>query len=83
MAGRPAEDPEAEILNVKDVVLAFWKFAKKYYRKDGQPTGTAENYKPALRLLRRYYANTPAANFGPKALKAHEDRWENKGVRNQ
>lgn len=69
-AGRPTADPEAEALKVKDAVLAFWKFAKKHYRKDGEPTGTAENYKPALRLLRHYYGNTLAAEFGPKSLKA-------------
>ncbi len=69
-AGRPADDPESDDLNVKDIVLAFWKFAKKHYRKNGEPTGTAENYKPVLRLLRRYYGNTPAASFGPKAIKA-------------
>ncbi len=47
-AGRPADDPETDDLNVKDIVLAFWKFAKKHYRKNGESTGTAENYKPAL-----------------------------------
>lgn len=69
-AGRPADDPRTLAILVKDILLQFWKFAKRHYRKDGQPTGTADNYKPALRLLRRYYGNTPAAEFGPKALKA-------------
>ena len=70
-AGRPTEDPEApDALKVKDVVLGFWKFAQKHYRKNGQPTGTAENYKVPLRLLRRYYGDKPAAEFGPKSLKA-------------
>jgi len=69
-AGRPSEDPELQALKIKDIVLRFWKFAKVHYRKDGEPTGTAENYKPALRLLRHYYGNTPAAEFGPKSLKA-------------
>jgi len=70
-AGRPTEDPEApDAIKVKDIVLGFWKFAQKHYRKNGQPTGTAENYKVPLRLLRRYYGDKPAAEFGPKSLKA-------------
>lgn len=49
--------------------LGFWKSAKKHFRKDGEPTGTAETYKPVLHLLCCYYGNTPAEEFGPKGTK--------------
>lgn len=69
-AGRPADEPEPDTLKVKDIILRFWKFAKRNYRRNGTPTGTAETYKVPLRLLRRYYGETPANEFGPKSLKA-------------
>ena len=34
------------------------------------PTGEAENFRFALRPLRRLYGATAAAEFGPKSLKA-------------
>jgi integrase len=56
-------------LTVSTLCAEFWRFAKQHYIKHGSPTGTAENYKPALSLLRKYYGDTPAAEFGPRALK--------------
>src|SRR3954471_9492730 len=51
-AGRPAiQMPEPAQLTVSGVALAFWRYAKSKYRKNGRPTGTADNYKPALSLL--------------------------------
>jgi hypothetical protein len=56
---------------VSMIVLAFWKHAQaRYVHRDGTPTGEAENYRLAIRELRRMYGDTPAAAFGPKKLKA-------------
>ena len=41
-----------------------------YRRADGTPTGELDNYRDSLRPLRRLYGRTPAADFGPLALKA-------------
>jgi integrase len=57
--------------SVAEIILAFWKFATEHYRDpDGQPTGTLENYRHALRPLRELYGDTPSAEFGPLKLKA-------------
>src|SRR5262249_22204198 len=37
---------------------------------DGTPTGEFQNYIETFRPLRRLYGSTPAADFGPKCLKA-------------
>jgi integrase len=37
---------------------------------DGQPTSEVDNLRQALRPLRKLYGATPAASFGPLALKA-------------
>jgi integrase len=71
VAGRPsAPISQPDRITVMEVVAAFWRFAKIYYRKNGRSTGTAENYKPALSLLKLRYGHTPAVDLGPLALKA-------------
>lgn len=56
------------------IALAFWNFAQVHYRRpDGTPTGEAENYRLAIRALRKMYGGAPATatkdGFGPKRLK--------------
>lgn len=70
-AGRPrAVTPPQEEIVVKQVLAKFAQYAQQYYRKNGRSTGTAENYKPVIRLVRDLYGMTPAKDFGPIALKA-------------
>jgi len=66
-AGRTIPEPDG--LTVSTLCAEFWRFAKRHCIKHGSPTGTAENYKPAISLLRTYYGDTPAAGFSPRALK--------------
>lgn len=58
------------VTTVTELVAAYWKFAKSYYRKDGRPTGALSGIKVALRILRRRYGDLPANEFGPKSLRA-------------
>jgi integrase len=70
-AGRPSirtQSPSQR--TVKELILAFWEHAQTYYVKNGRPTGSADNFKIALRFLRQLYGHRPAAEFGPLALKA-------------
>ena len=53
--------------------MRYWTFAKGYYVKNGKPTGEIEPMKQALKLLRRHFGDTPAADFGPLALKSLRD----------
>ena len=56
---------------VSMIAVAFWRHAQTFYvDAEGKPTGEAENFRHALRPLRRLYGVTPAAMFGPKSLKA-------------
>lgn len=70
-AGRPSmpSAPQAEI-TITEVIAKFWVYAKEHYRKHGRETGTAENYKPVLAIVRKRYGHTATADFGPLALKA-------------
>jgi len=57
-------------LYVVEFIAAYWKFARSYYVKNGSPSGSIPGIRVALRLLRETYGHTPAAEFGPLALKA-------------
>lgn len=60
--------------SIEEVVAAFWQHASGYYKgPDGKPTGELNNYRGALKLLNRFYGETLAADFGPKALKVVRD----------
>jgi integrase len=70
-AGRPvAPVGQPHQLTVLEIAAAFWRYAKAHYRKNGRATGTAENYRTPLSLLRQRYGHTLAIDFGPLALKA-------------
>lgn len=67
----PVDSEAPGRLTVSTVISRFWKHAQAYYVKpDGTPSGELENYRYALRPLRRLYGPTAAESFGPLALKA-------------
>ena len=67
----PAADPQAKAaLPIKELILAYWRFAESYYSKEGKPTKELICMREAIRPLRRLYGHTKASEFGPKALKA-------------
>ena len=66
-AGAP--DTSSPPLTVNELVLAYFKHAQAHYLKNGQPTSEVGCIRQALRPVRRLYGGTPAAEFGPRALK--------------
>jgi integrase len=68
-------------LTVGEMILAVWEQAKQHYRgPDGAPTGELDNLRDALRPLRRLYGATPAADFGPLALRAVREEMIRSGL---
>ena len=57
-------------ITVAELANAYWKFAKVYYRKDGEPTGSVHRVRVAVRTLRKVYGYTLVRDFGPLALQA-------------
>jgi hypothetical protein len=80
LAASPARRPsDAAIascdgLTVKELILAYARFADGYYVKDGRPTVEPTNIRLVLRLVRWLYGTTSASSFGPLALKATDHR---------
>ena len=71
-AGRPTQVTHANAqLTVVELIHLYWKHAKSYYGKPGQPlSGYLFNIKSALRFLKRYYGHSQISDFGPLALNA-------------
>lgn len=56
---------------VAELAAAYLRWCDSYYRTpDGQPTGEASQIERALKPLLDLYASQPAAEIGPRALKA-------------
>jgi integrase len=72
VARPPAPTPAGgHIVTVNDLLLAFWRFAERHYRRaDGSATDELAQYRQTFRLVKELYGRTPAADFGPRALKA-------------
>jgi integrase len=65
----PLPDPETGP-SIDELMVAFWdRHVVIYYVKDGRPTSEQDNVRQALRFLRRLHGQTPAMDFGPRALK--------------
>jgi integrase len=70
VAGQGQIADGATSVTVAEVMAAFISFARRYYQKRGQPTREYEIIREVCRFIKPRYARTPAAEFGPKALKA-------------
>ncbi len=83
--GRNLHCGEASDLTVAELLLQYWKFAKGYYRKNGEQTSEVAAIKSALRPVRELYSNHPAREFGPLALETVRQQmiakgWSRKGI---
>ncbi len=69
---RPPDKGDGPVLlSVIEVVAAYWRFCKRYYRKpNGSPSSELDWVKGALGPVKRLYGRTPAVEFGPSKLKA-------------
>ena len=75
-AGRQVIEPaKATTITVVEVLAAFWKHCKVYYVKDGKPTHERAAFKRIIRDVRKLYGTVPAAEFGPRSLKAVRQTW--------
>jgi integrase len=62
--------PAATQLTVVELCDAYHEFARGYYVKNGQPSNWLYHIRLVLGKLRDLYGRTPAADFGPLAMKA-------------
>lgn len=78
---RPAVASEQKApITVLEVLAAYWKHARGYYRKNGKPTSELEGLRLVIRDLKREFAELPAEQFGPLALKRLREGWIARGL---
>jgi integrase len=77
--GRNSPRAPAQALCVVELIARYWKFASSYYCQNGRDTKVLPGIKCALRYLLIHYETTPAAEFGPLALKAVRQRMVDDG----
>lgn len=61
---------EHNALSMAELLNAYRKFAKGYYVKNGEPTGTMDSVRAMLKSVRQTYGDSSVVDFGPLALKA-------------
>ncbi|MEO2016293.1 MAG: site-specific integrase [Fuerstiella sp.] len=73
---------EDKFQHVSLLLLAskFMDHAKVHYRKNGVPTGEANNVRLAMRTACTMYGNSRVSEFGPKRLKAVRDQMIQDGL---
>lgn len=76
--GRSLPQSSAD-LTIAELGHRYWHFAKRYYVQDGQPTGSLDRVRVAVRTLRQWYGHTLVVDFGPLALQAVQDRLATSG----
>ncbi|HLN29938.1 MAG TPA: hypothetical protein VK395_19500, partial [Gemmataceae bacterium] len=66
---------------VIELVVLYLKHAQEHYpAAEGKPSKELEEYKRSFRPLKNFYAHSPAAEFGPLALKAVRDKMIEAGL---
>jgi len=63
------ESRTEQALTINALILRYYRYAKTYYVKNGQPTDEVYGIRASLSRLRKLYGNTLAKDFGPKAFK--------------
>jgi len=62
-------------LTVNELIARFWGHVESYYRNpDGTPTSQQDCLRYALRPLLELYGNTVVADFGPRCLRAVQQK---------
>jgi len=67
----PSDQADLGERTITEIILAFDKYAEQRYPVSGREL---ENFRLALQPLRDLYGPSPVRNFGPKALKAVQQR---------
>ena len=74
----PPDPDEGRGLTVSEVMQRYWEFSDDYYRQGEKPAPEWYHIRTALKVVRRLYGTTQAAEFGPLALKACRQQFLNR-----
>jgi len=68
-------------ITIKEMLARYWVYGERYYRNaNGTVSRELENIRLALRPVYELYADLPAAEFGPRALRTVRQRMIDQGI---
>ncbi|MDM8006520.1 MAG: hypothetical protein QUV05_10285, partial [Phycisphaerae bacterium] len=68
-------------ITVKEIIARYWLFGERYYRNaDGTVARELNNIADALRPVKELYGMQPAAQFGPRGLRAVREKMIQEGL---
>lgn len=76
----PSETAPASRRTINDLLSQYLDYVDGYYVKNGRPTSEAGLIRLAIQPLRELYGRTDPATFGPRALKALQQRYIDSGL---
>ena len=65
---------KTDVLTFNEVAVRFWRHAKGYYLKNGNPTSEQGEYRLSLKIARTLYGREPVNDFTPAQLKAVREK---------
>ncbi len=69
----PVRAQSEDGISVAELVVAYYRHAESYHRKNGKLTDEVNKIRCTMRPVARLYGRTPANDFGPLALKVVRD----------
>jgi integrase len=70
----------SEILTIEELCRGYYRYAEKYYVKNGKVTNQVRLIRLSLHVLNKLYAGTLAKDFGPLALEACQGEFVRQGL---
>jgi integrase len=77
--GRTLPPEDGAGLTVNEVILGYVRHAEQHYQVSGGKCSELDGIKDALSIVKAMYGRRPAADFGPKALKAVRQKMVERG----
>ena len=68
-ASRTGMNPESEISDINELIVAYWQYAEQYYSIDGKPSKELGNMRYAAIPLGEMYGSVSPQDFRPTSLK--------------
>ncbi len=72
LVGGESQDPAPPLkspITIGELILRYYRFARRHYVRNGKPTDEVAAIRTALRRLRQPYGKLSVESFGPKKLK--------------
>lgn len=75
--------PDAKVLDINGLFVAYWDYCRNYYTRDGQLTGEADNIRASVRPLVQEFGSLLLSEVRASTLKAAREKMIEAGLARQ